>query len=230
MLSFLIILAALVVGSVVFFRADTILVSGNSRYSAEEIIQAAGVEYNENLFRVNRRLTLRRILDALPYVRDVSIQRALPDTLILSVTETTAVAQLAWEGGHFLLDARGKVLERRSSPDAQLPALTGLSPLSPEVGAMLAVEEGDAPRLSGLTGLLTALEEAGLTGHVTFVDLSSASDILIGYTDRFTVQFPLSCDFPYKVRSLEYVISQLEDNETGLLDLTRAGETHFIPQ
>jgi len=44
LLSFLLILIALVVGSVVFFRVGSIEVNGNDRYSAQEIIDATQVQ------------------------------------------------------------------------------------------------------------------------------------------------------------------------------------------
>ena len=44
LLSFLLILAAIFAGCVVFFRVETVAVTGQSPYSQEEIIQASGVE------------------------------------------------------------------------------------------------------------------------------------------------------------------------------------------
>lgn len=229
-LSFLLIIAALIAGSVVFFRANTITVQGHDRYTEEEIIQAAQVELQENLFHINRPLTYQRILSTLPYIRDVNIRRVFPDELVITVTETKAVVSLSCSEGHFLLDARGKVLEQVPSPPSSLPRVTGLTPLTPAVGSWLEVEPDMQHRLDGLTGLLTALEAWGSIGELTYVDLTSTSDLVFGYTDRFTAQVPLACDYDYKIRSLEHVVNQLEENETGIIDLTRSDKTHFIPQ
>jgi len=229
-LSFLLIAVCLVVGSVVFFRANTITVVGNDRYPAREIIEAAQVEEGQNLFRINRPVTYQRILDALPYIRSVNIRRDFPDELVITVTETHAVASLSCTEGTFLLDARGKVLEQVAAAPASLPEVTGLAPLPPVIGALLPVESHQQTRLDGLTGLLTALEEQELMDRLLFVDLSSSSDLVFGYTDRFTAQMPLVCDHSYKVQALDYVFHQLAENETGLIDLTRSDETHFIPR
>ena len=110
------------------------------------------------------------------------------------------------------------------------PEVTGLEPLSPVIGSLLPVESHQQTRLDGLTGLLTALENHGMVGNLRHVDLSSSSDLLFGYTERFTAQMPLVCDHAYKVRALDYVFHQLAENEQGLIDLTRSDETHFIPQ
>lgn len=230
MLSFLLIASALIAGSVVFFRANTITIEGNERYTAEEILSAAQVEQGENLFRINRPLAYQRILKTLPYIRTVNIRRVFPDELSIVVTETRAVVSLSCGEGHFLLDARGKVLEQVSAPPTSLPQVTGLTTLTPVVGSWLEVEPDMQHRLDGLTGLLVALEEQDLIGGLTYVDLSSTSDLVFGYTERFTVQMPLICDHDYKIQALDYAIQHLEENESGLIDLTRSSETHFIPQ
>ena len=53
LLSFLVIFAAILVGCVVFFRVNEVIVTGNSRYSDQEVIAASGVELGDNLFLVN---------------------------------------------------------------------------------------------------------------------------------------------------------------------------------
>ena len=61
LLSFLIIFAAILAGCVAFFRVNQVAVTGNSRYSDQEVIAASGVELGDNLFLVNRPQTAQRI-------------------------------------------------------------------------------------------------------------------------------------------------------------------------
>ena len=68
LLSALLILGALVAGCLVFFRVDEVLISGNQRYTAEEIILASGVEQGENLFALNKNEIAGKILRGLPSV------------------------------------------------------------------------------------------------------------------------------------------------------------------
>ena len=62
LLSFLIIFAAILVGCVAFFRVNEVVVTGNERYSAEEIIAASGVGLGDNLFLVNKPQTTASIM------------------------------------------------------------------------------------------------------------------------------------------------------------------------
>lgn len=229
-LSLLLILAALAAGSLVFFRVNTITVTGNIRYTQEEILAAAQVETGNNLFRLNKAHMAEEISLTLPYIRDISIRRKLPDTLLIHVEESHAAAAIQGEDGWYLLDARGKLLEQGGEALCrQAPPITGLTPLSPAVGEGLRVAREDEARLEGLTGLLTALETQNVPPLLTAVDLTAANTISFSYGGRFTVTLPIRCDHAYKVRVFLYVMEQLEDNETGLIDLTRT-DAHFIPQ
>ena len=45
---------------------ETIAVSGNNRYTQEEIITASGVQIGDNLFRMNKGEIAQRIRESLP--------------------------------------------------------------------------------------------------------------------------------------------------------------------
>ena len=123
LLSFLIIFAAILAGSVAFFRVNQVTVVGNSRYTAEEVAEASGVQIGDNLCLINKPKTAQSILRRLPYVEKVSPVRRLPDTLELRITETSAVAAVQAEESWWLLDAGGKLLEQGDAPLDQALAL-----------------------------------------------------------------------------------------------------------
>ena len=112
LLSFLVIFAAILVGCVVFFRVNEVIVTGNSRYSDQEVIAASGVELGDNLFLVNRPQTAQSILQQLPYVENAVPVHRLPDKVELHITECVPAAALRCEGSWWLLDPRGKLLEQ----------------------------------------------------------------------------------------------------------------------
>ena len=86
--------AAATLGATVFFQVETIAVVGNSRYTAQEVIVASGVQIGDNLFQMNKNQISQQILQRLPYVGEVSPQRGLPSTLTIQVTEISAAAQV----------------------------------------------------------------------------------------------------------------------------------------
>ena len=236
LLSILLILAAILAGCVVFFRVDTVLVEGNSRYTEEEIIAASEVEQGDNLFTLNKSAMLSRILTRLPYVDDLSIHRKLPDTLVFYVTEGRAVAWVESGGTCWLLDKRCKVLEAGDESLAgSLPQVLGLSPMDPMVGSRLTVAPEEQDKLDQLRAFLAAMDEREMTGSLTgFLDVSRSNELRFGYGADLTVIFPLNGDFTQRTHYLRQTLLAMDERgiaRTGTLDLTyETQEAHLLPE
>lgn len=235
LLSILLMLAAIVLGCVVFFRVNTMLVEGNSRYTAEEVIAASGVQQGDNLFALNKSHMISRILTRLPYVDDLSIQRKLPDTLVFYVTESVPVAWVESGGIRWLLDHRCKILEAGdSSLTENLPQVMGLTPLDPSVGGRLTVAPEEQNKLDRLREFFAAIGEMQMTGSLTdFVDLSSDNEIRFGYGADLTVIFPLNGDFDQEAYELKRALESMDERgiaRSGTLDQNYEGRvTHLLP-
>ncbi|OUQ81120.1 FtsQ-type POTRA domain-containing protein [Flavonifractor sp. An100] len=88
------VVVALTMGATVFFQVETIVVSGNSRYTQEQVIEASGIQIGDNLYRMNKFQVAQDIREKLPYIGEVSIRRGLPSTILISITEWEAVARI----------------------------------------------------------------------------------------------------------------------------------------
>ncbi|WP_215655456.1 FtsQ-type POTRA domain-containing protein [Pseudoflavonifractor sp. MCC625] len=232
-LSFFLILAAIVTGCIVFFRVNEIVVVGETRYSEAEIIAATGVEQGENLFQLNKFDMAHKVLTQLPYVDEITISRKLPDTLVLKVTESTPVAVLESGGNWWLLDVRGKLLEQGDASLAQGRAvLTGLDPLSPAVGGKLAVGEEQQKKLESLMALFNALQARGMAGQVTeFIDLTAENVVRFGYGGTLTVEMPLFDDFGSQTWRLQRALEELSARNgtvSGTLHLPSEGNKAWL--
>lgn len=211
---------AVAIGATVFFRVEETVVSGNVRYTAQQVIDASGIAQGDNLFGMNKFDTARRIRRQLPYVEGVNIRRGWPDALIITVTECQAVARLSGEEGEWLISKSGKVLELVESADTDVIRVDGLHAVQPETGLPLVVREGQQSRGDGLLALLGGLDKSGMLEKVTWIDMTSPARILMDYDDRFTVKLPVNGDFDYLLGAMEKAVATLEDYETGTLDLT----------
>ena len=118
---------------------------------------------------------------------------------------------------------KGKLLESAGA-DSPAMAVHGLTVLLPQAGEPLAVPQSQQARLDGLLGLLAALEEAGMTGEVSQVDLGS-TQMELCYADRFTVKLELNADFRYELQVLKAVREDQENKHgpqaAGTIDLTQ---------
>ena len=83
LLSVLVICGAIVAALTLFFRVDTVVITGQQRYTEEEIREASGIAEGANLVLFNKYTAANNIVSALPYIEEISINRKLPDTLLI---------------------------------------------------------------------------------------------------------------------------------------------------
>ena len=237
------VIVAMTVGATVFFRVETVTVTGNQRYTEEEIVAASGIQLGDNLYSLNKVRIDRNLRTTLPYIGNLTINRALPSTIVITVTEWEAVAQVAVPGPEqvaayqeaagenavstaqepWLISVRGKLLEPAPADSAAI-SVTGLTPLVPQAGGFLEVPETEKTRLEGLTGLLEVLEARDTLKEVSSVRLESTY-LVVRYAGRFDVKMKLNADFDYDVRLMQSVRQQVEEklgeDAAGSIDLTQ---------
>ena len=114
---------AVVAALTLFFKVDKIEVLGNSRYQESEIAAASGVLRGDNLVLLDKYAISQRLCKELPYITEVRVNRKFPDTLLVEVTETKAVASIQGAGGYWLInsggESGGKLLEMVESEAAK---------------------------------------------------------------------------------------------------------------
>lgn len=229
-LTFLVICGAIAVALAFFFKVETIVVTGNSRYSEQQIVEASGLHIGDNMFLLNKYDTSDRITSALPYVATVRISRQLPGTLVVELNECTAPAAILHDGKAWLLSGEGKVVDSVTvSQSAQYTVITGLDIIEPEVGKIITVAPEDEDLRTELIDLLHRLSEKNMLADTDSISLEDPSLITMQFMERFEVRIPHGADFNYKLDYLTAVIQRLEANETGTIDMTQDEKVSFIP-
>ena len=111
LLIMLAVVAAVVFGVAIFFKIHTVEVQGNTIYSANEVIAASGIQSGDNLFTLNKEAAAGNIKAGLPYVETVSINRFLPDKVVIEVKESDAVFAVTSDTNTtWLINSVGKAL------------------------------------------------------------------------------------------------------------------------
>ena len=230
LLSVLLVAAAVVVACVVFFRVNSVEVSGNVRYTADEIIEASGIEMGDNLVALSRSRVSAAICTKLPYVENVSIKKVLPDRLVLRVTERVAAASVESAEGRWLISAQGKLLEKDNGTTKSV-AISGLTAIGPYPGGMIQVAGEEETTLSYVTELLTQLESHGWLELCTSLDCSAVTSMTLDY-GIYQVKLPRGGDYNYCLSLTESALAsgKIPEGVGGLLDLTvTEGKIHFRP-
>lgn len=109
LLCLLTLVVALTAGATVFFRVEQVVVTGNSRYTQEEIVEVTGIEKGDNLYGWNKFAIAQRLRQTLPYIGEVTIRRALPSTILITVVEWDAVARIEPPNAQELLALQGEL-------------------------------------------------------------------------------------------------------------------------
>ena len=142
LLSVLVICAAVVMALTLFFRVDTIEVTGTERYTEKDVIEASGIQLGDNLFLLNKYEAARSIAEQLPYIdiEDIRIRRELPDTLLIDVAECGTPLAVIQDGSAWLLSPKGKIVEQLPASQAgDYAVIDGCELLAPSVGTDIAL-------------------------------------------------------------------------------------------
>lgn len=221
----LVILLAVVAGSIVFFKADTIEVQGNARYSTELLLESAGIEQGDNLLRIPRGEIESRMEAELPYLSEVKIRLHPPERVVIEVVETQPAGAIAFGSSYWYIDPNGKVLGDVAENEGY-PVVTGLTVMEMNAGSQLVVDELEDLKMKGLKGLLTALTKDGSVGQVQTIDLTAGSYLTMLYDNQVTVKMGLTDDFVYDLKMLHaavdsYISENWSEEDTGILDMTK---------
>ena len=229
-LSVLLVAAAVAVACVVFFRVNSVEVSGNVRYTEEEIIEASGIWVGDNLIALSRSRVSAAICTRLPYVENVSVKKVLPDRVELRVSERVAAASVESSEGRWLISAQGKLLEKDDGT-IRTVIVRGLTAIVPYPGGTLQVTEEEETTLSYVTQLLTQLESHGWLEQCTALDCTAATSMTLDY-GIYQVKLPRGGDYNYCLSLTESALAsdKIPEGVGGLLDLTvTEGKVYFRP-
>ena len=231
-LSLLLAAVAVVAALTLFFKVEEIQVIGTSRYQADEIIAASGVETGDNLILLNRYQVSQRIYTNLPYITDVSPKLKFPSTLVIEVTETRPAAALEGAGAWWLLSSSGKILDMIDAPAAaDYLTVSGVQAVEPSVSGYLKLPEESPMTAERLCELLDAMEKRSMLARADSVDFNDPKILVLNYDGRFRVEMYYSADLGFKLDCLLGALEKLEPNETGTIRMTMSddNQVNYIP-
>jgi cell division protein FtsQ len=122
------------------FDIAKVEVLGQNHYSAEEVILIANIEGSTNLFQLDKKDRIA-LMKQDPYIKEVTLRRKLPETLLVEIIERTEDAGIAYGDSYVLIHRDGMVLGRVDQ-QPEIPILMGMTIINMQAGEILEVEEG----------------------------------------------------------------------------------------
>ncbi len=195
------------------FAIEEIDMQTDGSIAVEQLRRWAGVKLDDNLLALDL-VRVKRDLELIPLVQSVSVERILPHTLRVRITEREPIAQVnvprlrsedGLEFSVYQLDADGWVmlsLDPRhrvttlNQPDDPLPLVSGINPNALQPGRRLI-----APQVQAALQFLVAFEQSSMAGLVDLirVDVSSPEVLVVTTGEGSEVTFGLF-DFERQLR------------------------------
>ena len=220
LLLFLVVLgSALTLSLTVLFRVETIEVKGESRYSAEEILEASGLEAGGNLFLTDVSAASAAIEKTLPYIGEADVRRVLPSEIEIEVSEEELAGAVLDDTQYILVGVSGKVLDRTAEKPENCPLVKGLTVLEAQIGSQIVYEEGENRKV--FESLSAAVAECGLD-KVTELDVTDAYDSTLLYNNRILLEFGAPTALVEKISFFQTILERgdLTDQDAGTFNLT----------
>ncbi len=201
-----------------FFNIKNIKVVGNEVITSEQIIKAAAVPLETNLFRVNTRRAKKAILK-IPEIESVKIKRKLFSTLQYNVVETKAVLSFPYLTGFAATNENGRVIAVYDSEEERdLLKITGLEIKNAEICEKISVQ--DSITFDIIISTIQKLNQKGLLPEIRSAHFDNLSEVFLYLKDGTKIIFGKTNNLDYKLSVLEQILVQVNRTEGAYIDLT----------
>ncbi len=197
------------------FRIKNIEVSGNSLYSAEEIIGFSGLFVGQESLQVN----LQKVADTVDnadYIKEVRVQMSSPFTIRIQVVEETPLVT-AHNGTYYTFDQNFNVLEESESPDAFASFLQVKLPEIAHIAVGEAICFADATMdMSYLFEMTALLCDTGLMPYVTLLDGTQKANTSFSLGENCRIEMGKAEALESKLSLAQEVLLQLGVKEGSI--------------
>lgn len=216
-----------ILANTVLFRCNTISVSGNSRYSSEEIAERSKIEMGKNLLHINVRQAEENIVSSLAYIDAVKVKKSFPTSIDITVTEAEKWFCIRQGNTTAAVSYGGRIIEH-SSPNG-LTVITGYEPESVDIGAWLKSKTEGKNNIPEI--ILSAIEKASLE-NVDEVDLDDRFSIKMHIDGgRVNLELGTIADMESKLLvANELIRNKIAPSERGTVLLRNHEQATFIPE
>jgi len=207
-------LVVLVLAFLFLFRVRKVTVSGNSRYSSEQIEEGLLTDFfSKNTLVLWWTYKEGTIPDTMPYLESMEITVNSPFAVTVTVTEKELVGYFD-TGSYAYFDDSGVVLEITDTVYSDIPIVTGLS--LGEVTLYQKVPTESSSQLRTILSLLDLLDYQGLTAKEIRFSENSDITVTIGYIDAILGQDEY---LEEKVANLRAILDTMSGTTAGTLHL-----------
>lgn len=113
------------------------------------------------------------------YIENVEIERKLPDTIVISVTERVPHLQIEFVGAYAYIDYKGYILEISNEKDENLKILDGISTETDKFSPGQRLDEKDLEKLNTVNDILSKAQGNEIIDNIYSIDISNPKNYVL---------------------------------------------------
>lgn len=212
-------ITAVVVGAVmsvtVLFPVTNVTASGSKIYSEAQIVKSSGVNSEDNLFTLTQKEVIRSLQRALPYIDTVSLERSLPGSIHIKVTDAKEYACYKIDDMYYAVSSKGMVLKQYDSPPENTFNIV-CGGVTCRIGSPIIFEDENMNAL--IDELINLLDSHNI--KTESIDVTDKYNITVMADGRFEVLLGTESDLDRKIAHLESMIKSIEPERSGKINLS----------
>lgn len=212
---FLALVTFIILSLTILFPVREVIATGSKMYTADQIVSACGITSENNIFTFSSGDAKDKLKKELPYIEEVKIERKLPGTVNITVSDAKEFACYPVNGEYFTVSRKGRVLNKydecpeglftvRCSGVVCVPGEPlEFSDSRTEYAANLMIDEFVAQNIT-----------------VNEIDVSNPLSLTARVEGRFIVNFGTSGSLEKKIAHLKGMIKSIAPERTGRINLS----------
>jgi cell division protein FtsQ len=211
------------------FNIKTINVTGNNRVSQQEIIRLSGLTYQQNVFRINTKETMKNIFQS-PYVEKIKIRRGLPNIINIDIIEREPIVLVPYVGSYLYVDSEGIVVEINSSVEGMnLPKINGLKFNTFKLGEEIKVE--DKLQLTSVIKLINEIKKAGIIQEIAEINAENILNLKLKTKSGIKINLGDDSNINTKIPVAKAILQDLSSKKLkGTVEMGHKGNPVFKPE
>ena len=206
------------------FDLSEVVIEGNEKITAEEIIKKGELEVGKNLFTFNLNKIGGR-LEKIPYVNSLLIKRKLPDKIVIKITESAPVAYIPAKNGYVVIDKTGKALEATDDNTLyEIPVAKDISADKFTLSEKIITDNKE--NFQKTLEILRDLYNNNFIREILSVETVDGK-IILKITDELVVDMGEYERFNAKIVMVKEVVASLPENAVGRIDASNPDKVYY---
>jgi cell division septal protein FtsQ len=190
-------------------------VSGSKLYTAGEIVKAGKITQSTNLIVLSEEKLTEKIRSSLPFVDGVKLDKKLPHTLTIKVTDATEDICYSYKNKYYTVSKKNYVLKSYNElPEGMVEIKSGKIECVP--GQKIKIYDESAKKTCDK--IFEVFESTNV--KINSVDTTDALNINMKIEDRFEVKLGGNSNMENKCKHLLAMIKNIEDDAEGVINLS----------